>query len=206
MGILEKDKADLEKRTKLSLTDIHKLIELCVGINYFLLSNEIRIIENSGPIGLALMVVLSEKFLQHLGERSLQVALVQRVAPNTFKRYVDDSHSNFKNSNHPDEFLKILNSQNRAIQYTMERENDKKELSFLDVKISNSFLDVKISNTGDGKYAFDVFRKEAITNVQVKPTSAINPSIPTGIFKSFLHRARKMCSEENVENGIQFLL
>ena len=64
--ILNNDINDLQKRTKLTLTDIHKLIELCLSTNYFIFDNRVRILENSCPIGLALMVVISEAFLQRL--------------------------------------------------------------------------------------------------------------------------------------------
>ena len=62
---------DLRKKGKLTLTDIHKLIELCLSTNYFIFDNRVHILENSGPIGLALMVVIPEAFLQHLGDRAL---------------------------------------------------------------------------------------------------------------------------------------
>ena len=52
-----------------------------------------RILENSGPIGLALMVVISEAFLQHLGDRALQEALATNLALLTYKRSVDESHT-----------------------------------------------------------------------------------------------------------------
>ena len=51
---------------KLALTDIHKLIELFLSTNYFIFDNRVRILENSCPTGLALMVVISEAFLQRL--------------------------------------------------------------------------------------------------------------------------------------------
>ena len=60
--ILNNDIDDLLKRTKLTLTDIHELIELCLSTNYFIFDNRVRILENSGPIGLALMDVISEVF------------------------------------------------------------------------------------------------------------------------------------------------
>ena len=44
----------LRKRAKLTLTDIHKLIELCLSTGYFIFDNRMRILENSGLIGLAL--------------------------------------------------------------------------------------------------------------------------------------------------------
>ena len=52
-----------------------------------------------------------------------------------FYRFVDDSHGRFKTLEDAKEFQKLLNNQDTAIQYTMETENDKKELNFLDVTI-----------------------------------------------------------------------
>ena len=68
------DTDDLRKRTKITLTDIHKLIELRLSTNYFLFDNRMRISENSGPIGVALIVVISEAFLQRLENRAKQKA------------------------------------------------------------------------------------------------------------------------------------
>ena len=55
---------DLQKRTKHTLTDIDKLTELCLSTNYFIFDNRVRILENSGQIGLAVMDVIPEAFLQ----------------------------------------------------------------------------------------------------------------------------------------------
>ena len=70
--ILDNDTDDLRKRTKLTVTDIHELIELCLNTNYFIFDNRVCILENSGPIGLALMVVISKAFQQRLEGRALQ--------------------------------------------------------------------------------------------------------------------------------------
>ena len=94
--ILNNDADDLRKRTKLTLTDIHKVIELCLSTNYFVFDNRIRILENSGPTGLALMVVISEAFQQRSEDKALQEALVTNLAPLTFKRYADNSHARFE--------------------------------------------------------------------------------------------------------------
>ena len=71
ISILANDLDDLKTRTKLTLVDIHQLVDLCVSLNYFLYENEFRVIENSGPIGLALMVVISEAFLQYLEQKAI---------------------------------------------------------------------------------------------------------------------------------------
>ena len=63
INTLNNDLDDQNTRTKLTLTDIHKLTELCLSKSYFLYENKIRLLENAGPIGLSLMVVLSESYL-----------------------------------------------------------------------------------------------------------------------------------------------
>ena len=70
-------------------------------------------------------------------------------------------------------FQKTLNAQHDKIQYTIERENEDKVLEFLDIKVINN---------GIGKYEFDIFRKKAIINVQVKPEFSHDPRILRGIF------------------------
>ena len=82
--ILNNDIDDLRKRTKLTLTDIHKLIELCLSTSYFIFDSHVRILENSGPIVLALMVVISEAFLQRLEDRAVQEALETNLARLTY--------------------------------------------------------------------------------------------------------------------------
>ena len=83
--ILNNDIDDLRKRAKLTLTDIQKLIELCLSSNYFIFDNRVRVLKNSGPIGLALMVVISEAFLQPLEDKAIQEALATNLAPLTYK-------------------------------------------------------------------------------------------------------------------------
>ena len=78
------------------------------------------------------MVVLSESYLQRIEHTSITQALNLNLAPKTFKRFVDDSHARFNNREQSLQFLDILNSQDPSVQYTIEFENENKQLSFLD--------------------------------------------------------------------------
>ena len=156
---LNNDLDDLNNRTKLTLNDIPKLTEFCLSKSYFLYENKIRLLENAGPIGLSLMVVLSESYLQHLEHKAMVEALTMQIQPKTFKRYVDDSHARFTSKHHANIFQEILNKQDPAIQYTIEYENENKSLNF---------LDINITNTINNKYEFKVHRKKAITNIHIK--------------------------------------
>ena len=180
---LQDDHAELKKRTKLNLTDIQQLLELCLSECYFLYNNLIWTLENSGPIGLSIMVVLSECYLQRIEHISITQALNLNLAPKTFKRFVDDSHARFNNREQSLQFLDILNSQDPSIQYTIEFENENKQLNF---------LDITITNTGNNSYDFKIFRKTSITNVQIKPNSNIAPHITQWEYlKVFFHEPTK---------------
>ena len=145
------------------------------------------------------MVVLAEGYLQFLESKAFDEALHQQppVNPLTFRRYVDDSHSRFLELIKAEKFKDVLNKQDQRIQYTMEVENQEKSLDFLEIRTINS---------GKGKYEFDVFRKKAITNVQIKPTSSHDPRILQGVFKGFVHRAYRICSENYIEKELEFLI
>ena len=96
MDQLNCDKDDLMKRTKLCLKDIYELAELCLNKCYFLWNDEIRILKNSGPIGLSFMLVLSESHAQNLQQKGIAEALTLNLAPTTYRQYVDDTHVRFE--------------------------------------------------------------------------------------------------------------
>ena len=103
--MISADFDEISKRTKLSKKDIRELIELCLSKCYFLWRNRIYLIKDAGPIGLSLMVVMAESYLQHLEEKAISVALSRNVSLISFKRYVDDSHARFENSSDADTSL-----------------------------------------------------------------------------------------------------
>jgi hypothetical protein len=95
-----------------------------------------------------------------------------------------------------EQFKSILNHQDPAIKYTMETESVEKTLDFLDVTIINPMT---------GRYEFKIFRKQAITNVQIKPHSCVDPSIAMGTFVGFLNRAEMICSEKYITDEVNLL-
>ena len=67
-------------------------------------------------------------------------------------------------------------------------------------------MDINTTNTINNKYELKVHRKNAITNIHIKPTSYINPSIIKSVFKGFLHRAHSICSEKYIKEEEKFLI
>ena len=113
------------------------------------------------------------------------------------KHFADTLMIPIESRSNATDFLYILNSQNPQIQYTIEYENERKELNLLDVIIKNN---------SNQSYDFAVYRKPAITNVQIKPHSNICPNIAMGVFKGFLSRALHICSENYLAQEIDFLI
>ena len=109
----------------------------------FLYENNLRLFQNSGPIGLSLMVVPSECHLQKIECNAIMEALNYKIASKTFRRLVDDSHPRFQERSHVDKLLEILNKQGPAIKHTVEFENHKHSLNFLEINITNNTTNKK---------------------------------------------------------------
>ena len=86
------------------------------------------------------------------------------LAPLMYKRYVHDSHTRSETVHKSSSFLNILNKQNKAIQYKIEKEDQSQK---------PNFLDVTIMNTGTGKHEFKMHQKNAITNVWINHICSI---------------------------------
>ena len=102
------------------------------------------------------MIVLSERYLQNPEKHTIELVLTFGIAPKTFRPFANNFHAQFGDKNNAAEFLNALNSQDLLTQYTIEYENNNKELNFLDVSHLN-----KLNHS----YDFAVCCKTAITNV-----------------------------------------
>ena len=69
-----------------------------------------------------------------------------------------------------------------------------------------NFLDVAIINSGARKYEFKIPKKNAITNAQIKPHSCVNQTLISGIFKGFVSRSKKLCSEKYFDDELNLLV
>ena len=132
-----------------------------------------------------------------LEEKSIALSFALNLSPKTFKRYVDNSHTRFENKQKSLQLLEIFNKQDSSIQYTIEFENNRKQLNFLDITITNN---------GTNSHDFKIFRKPAITNIQINSNSNMAPNVSVSVFKGLLSRACKICSKRYVDEEIQSLI
>jgi hypothetical protein len=70
---LKKD-TDLSNRTKMTPEDIKKLLELCLSTSYFIYDDKYHKAEDSGPIGLSLMVFISNEWMTHTIKSAYKIA------------------------------------------------------------------------------------------------------------------------------------
>ena len=80
---LMNDKEQLKERTKLKLTDIHRLTELCLSSCYFLYKNNLRLFQDS----------VSESYLQKLECKAIMDVLNYKIVPKTFRCFIDDNYA-----------------------------------------------------------------------------------------------------------------
>ena len=114
---LNEDFDEVKNRTKLSIVEIKTLLEVCLSKCYFLWNGKIYEMENSGPIGLSLMVVMAESYLQYLEGKAIHEALHEQppVDPISLRRFVDDSHARFFLLLKAEKFKDILNKPDRRV-------------------------------------------------------------------------------------------
>ena len=117
------------------------------------------------------------------------------LAPKKYRWYVDDTHARFKSKEQSHKLENISNKQNKQTQFTTEDEKEEKMFRLSWPKIKNS----------KGRYEFDVYRKQVLMNIQIKPHSCIPSSTFTSIFKAFLAKATKICSEKCLRVEIEYL-
>ena len=114
---LNEDFDEVKNRTKLSIVEIKTLLEVCLSKCYFLWNGKIYEMENSGPIGLSLMVVMAESYLQYLEGKAIHEALHEQppVDPISLRRFVDYSHARFFLLLKAEKFKDILNKPDRRV-------------------------------------------------------------------------------------------
>ena len=93
--ILQQLSEDFEELQNETNGNLHpaQIFKLSVSACYFLWDNVIWDLLNSGPIGLSIMVVLSESYLKNLEKHAIESALKFGTATKTFCRYLNDSHA-----------------------------------------------------------------------------------------------------------------
>ena len=143
--IVEKLRNDssLSQRTKLTPDDILQLLNLCLKTSQFIYNDTIYSAQDSGPIGLSLMVTVADIWMSHTLDEACKIAREKNVRqPKLLKKYVDDILAIFRRNpsnglSVVEDFLSCLNSVHERVQFTIEYEKDE-SIPFLDCHIKTS--------------------------------------------------------------------
>lgn len=145
-------------------------------------------------------VVICNIYMISIENKALAISL---FPPISLRRYADDMFARFDCSPSAnddrklaDEFMSVLNKQNRAVQFTAEYEENN-QISFLDV----------FCKTGDSNsYTTEVHRKKTHTDVYINWNSSHPMQQKLGVLKTLLYRAKGVCSSPDLlEKEVQYL-
>ena len=202
LDLLEQD-STLNQRTSLEPQDIVDLISLCLSSSDFSYNGRHHTTNNSGPIGLSLMVTVSQLWMCYTMREAIKTAKNRMITiPKNIFIYMDDifctitdnparpglrSSSSSSSNTRPDPaalFNECLNSVHERVQFTREMEEDR----------SIAFLDVYITRLEDGSLSTRVYRKPSNTNIGLKAHSCQDPQTAVASFKGEICRASRLCS------------
>jgi hypothetical protein len=142
------------KRTRLAPEEIADLLSLCLESSDFTYNNRHHTTNDSGPIGLSLMVTTSQIWMIHSMESAIEKAKEKNIpTPQYTKLYMDDcfcamrkqrarreglrssSSTMVPNINPVETFKECLNNIHSHVKFTHETE-DNNSIAFLDVLVT----------------------------------------------------------------------
>ncbi|MCP4473276.1 MAG: hypothetical protein GY821_01625 [Gammaproteobacteria bacterium] len=143
-------------------------------------------------MGGRLSPLVADLFMCNFEEKLL--AMTQKK-PLIWWRYVDDVFCIWPHAIQDlDEFLKQMNQLHPSIKFTLELERNG-SLSFLDVKITRI----------EGTLVTDVYRKPTHTNRYLHFSSHHPLSTKLGILCTMKHRAKSICTREQLKSELSYL-
>lgn len=172
--------------------DYLKLISLCVKFGAFVFNGEEYRQHRGLSMGSALSPVMACLYME-----TLETDSFNRIMGRGSKwyRYVDDVLVIIPKNTNTENKVRMLNSVNPDIQFTVEEEiNDK--LPFLDTIIWRC----------DKKAKFSVYRKPTNKDDFIHFLSAHNIKTKTGVVIGFFLRALRICSDEYLEEEYKYII
>ena len=140
-------------------------------------------------MGSPLGPILANIFMGHL-----ETSIPDSKLPLLYDRFVDDAFAVFNCESEAGIFFSDLNTMHGKCRFTMEREMSG-ELPFMDVLIAKV----------DGKLRRSVYRKPTFRGLYTRWDSFCSTTYKTGLIKSLVARAKKICSEETFQDELNFL-
>ncbi|MCP4652952.1 MAG: hypothetical protein GY858_06160, partial [Candidatus Omnitrophica bacterium] len=133
MKSTDEGKEELEEVTSLTTEAFMKLLQLMVEDFFFCYAKELYRQKAGLPMGSRLSPVLANIYMEEMETMVLELFPVQ---PKMYTRFVDDIFLLYDASKfHLEKFVGLFNAQHPNIRLTVEKENSKKELAYLDLLV-----------------------------------------------------------------------
>ena len=145
-------------------------------------------------MGSPLSPVLANIFMEHFEQNALANST---YVPKLWKRFVDDIFAIWSyGKEHLDTFLNYLKNIHPSIKFTIQHEDDKHSLSFLDIALTRNH---------DGTLNHAVFRKPTHTDRYLNYRSFHHPAIKSSVCKTLINRAYNVCDKESISKELDHL-
>lgn len=176
--------ASLNDRTPLSSLTIIEGVKLCLTTTYFTFLDVLYRQTEGVAMGSPVSPVVANLFLNRLETSALQTFA---HPPRIWLRYVDDTFA-IITASQVQAFLTCLNEQSTNIKFTMETENDDRNINFLDCHLS----------VGENKsFTVGIHRKPTHSDRYLQYESSHPYCIKRGIICTLADRVNKLCSDES---------
>ena len=176
---------DLHNRTSMNIQQIINLLEFCLNSTSFMFQGQFYQQMEGAAMGSPLSPIIANIFMEHFEKQALESA---PHPPSLWRRFVDDTFVILETS-HKEEFFHHLNSLDSHIKFTVENTRDDGSIPFLDTLITPN---------NDGCLQKQVFRKPTHTNQYLKWDSHHAISNKYSVISSLLHRAKDICSNQEL--------
>ena len=177
----------LEERTYLTVDEVCKLLEFCLGATYLAYKGSYYQQTYGTAMGSPVSITVANLVMEDLEE----IAISKFVSPPIFwKRYVDDICTALPESL-IQQFLDDLNSIEQSIKFTFEVEENEKL----------AFLDTAITHHKDGSLTTSVYRKKTHTDKYLSFESHHPIAHKLSVVNTLFSRAEGICTtEKDLEN------
>lgn len=159
-------------------TELLEILDLCVNQSYFQFNDNFYFQTNGLPMGSPLSPILAELFMSNFENTLLNSN--SNLVKNVFFwcRYVDDIFCVWTGTERQlNLFLRLLNSINSKINFTIEKEQNN-TLNFLDLTVSRR----------NNKFEYNIYRKPTTTDVTIPASSNQSNKIKLSVWHSLIHR------------------
>jgi hypothetical protein len=183
----------LPDHAKLLPQDLKDLLNLCLpSSSGFVYDSRHHTVTESGPIGLNLMVIIAEIWMDHTIRSAVSLARQRNIPyPRNIEVYMDDSFGIMTQNYNKDAhilFNGCLNDVHPCLKFTYELEENRQL----------PFLDCLLMRDDQGNIKTTIYRKPSNTGVTIKANSCQGPTAWVGAFKGALCRAHRICSDPDL--------